>query len=163
MTTSTTTDQLSVTALVDATPASRQRYVDLLRALSIGVVVVWHWALSITHWDDGSLTMPNPIGGVRLLWLATWLLQVMPLFFFVGGYANLAAWEGVRRTGGGVGAFWRSRLSRLLRPVVAFLAAWLVADIVLRTFVDSYDGITRFGMVTFVPLWFLGVYTAVVL
>src|SRR5689334_4114887 len=54
---------LSVSGLVEATPASRDRYVDFLRALSIVVVVLWHWVFSITQWsDEGSLIMPNPIG-----------------------------------------------------------------------------------------------------
>jgi hypothetical protein len=161
--TTTSTSTLSVASLVDATPASRQRYVDFLRAVSIGVVVVWHWVFSVTHWQGGMLTMPTPIGSVRLLWLATWLLQVMPLFFFVGGYANLAAWEGVRRSGGGVREFWRSRLERLLRPVAVFLGVWIVADTILGILFDGYRGVVHFGMITFVPLWFLGVYTAVVL
>lgn len=76
-------------ALVDATPASRDRVVDFLRAASICVVVLWHWSLSITHWDgDYALVMPNPIGYVPGKWMATWVLQVMPVFFFVGGYAT---------------------------------------------------------------------------
>ena len=73
-----------VDQLVDATPAGRDRYVDFLRALSIAVVVCWHWVFSVTQWRAGRLTMPNPIGEVPLLWSATWLLQIMPLFFFVG-------------------------------------------------------------------------------
>ena len=109
---------LTVDALVDATPASRDRFVDLLRALSIVVVVLWHWVFSVTHWTDaGRLTMPNPVGDVRLLWVATWLLQVMPLFFLVGGFSNLAAWDAARRRDGTAGAFLRSRLQRLFRPV----------------------------------------------
>jgi hypothetical protein len=73
-------------ALVDATPATRDRVVDFLRATSICVVVLWHWSLSITHWDgDYALVMPNPIGYVPGKWAATWVLQVMPVFFFVGG------------------------------------------------------------------------------
>ncbi|MCL1871071.1 MAG: hypothetical protein FWF90_11750 [Promicromonosporaceae bacterium] len=48
-------------ALVAATPATRERVVDLLRVASLGVVVLWHWSLSITQWNAaGALTMPNP-------------------------------------------------------------------------------------------------------
>jgi hypothetical protein len=65
-------DRLNLDALVDATPATRDRVVDLLRAASICVVVLWHWSLSITHWrDDGTLTMPNPIGDVPGEWALT--------------------------------------------------------------------------------------------
>jgi surface polysaccharide O-acyltransferase-like enzyme len=155
---------LSVDALVDATPAGRDRMVDLLRALSIGVVVLWHWVLSVTNVNDaGQLTMPNPIGDVPLLWLATWLLQVMPVFFFVGGFANLAALEAVERRGGGWVDFARSRLRRLLVPVGVFVGLWVVGDGAARLLGLDTTGVWHWGRVVFVPLWFLGIYTGVVL
>jgi fucose 4-O-acetylase-like acetyltransferase len=164
----TTTDapapNLSVDALVDATPASRDRVVDLLRAVSIAVVVLWHWVFSITHWNShGALTMPNPVGDVRLLWLATWLLQVMPLFFLVGGFSNLAAWEATQRRGGHWRDFARSRMQRLLRPIAVYVLVWIVVDAVARALFSSYPGVLSWGKVVFVPLWFLGVYAGVVL
>lgn len=57
-----------VDQMVDATPVDRDRTVDLLRAVAITTVVVWHWALSLTHWNDGRLTMPNPIDLIRGGW-----------------------------------------------------------------------------------------------
>jgi hypothetical protein len=154
----------SVDALVDATPAGRDRMVDLLRALSIGVVVLWHWVLSVTNVNDaGQLTMPNPIGDVPLLWLATWLLQVMPVFFFVGGFANLAALDAVERRGGGWVGFARSRLRRLLVPVGVFVGLWIVGDGAARLLGFDTTGVWHWGRVVFVPLWFLGIYTGVVL
>jgi hypothetical protein len=146
--------------LVDATPASRDRVVDLLRAASICVVVVWHWSLSVTHWHQGRLTMPNPVGDVPGLWAATWVLQVMPVFFVVGGYANLAGWQAVTRDGGGAARFLRGRLSRLLGPVVPWLGCWLVVDLAVRA--AGGRSVLDWGMVVFVPLWFLGVYAGVV-
>ena len=151
---------LSVDALVDATPDRRDRVVDFLRAVSIAVVVLWHWTFSLTHWGHGSLRMPNPIGDVPGLWTATWVLQVMPLFFLVGGYANLAAWEAVVRTGGGAADFWSKRFSRLLRPVAVYLACWAVLDLALRA--GGGRSVLDWGLVVFVPLWFLGVYASVV-
>lgn len=152
-----------VDQLVDATPDTRDRFVDFLRAVSIAVVVCWHWVFSITQWRDGRLTMPNPVGEVPLLWMLTWLLQVMPLFFFVGGYANSASWSATTRQGDGVRRFARRRLDRLYRPVAAFVGLWLVFDLVARAVVPSYPGVLDYGIVVFVPLWFLGVYTAVTL
>ncbi len=153
-----------VDALVDATPASRDRFVDFLRALSIAVVILWHWVFSVTHLDShGALTMPNPIGSVRLMWLATWLLQIMPVFFFVGGFANLASLEALEAKGEARWAtFARRRLSRLLRPVGVFVGLWAVGDAVVRLTTDN-PGVLAWGRVVFVPLWFLGMYTAVVL
>jgi len=160
-------EQLTVDALVDATPQSRERDVDFLRALSITVVVLWHWVFSVTHWSDGRLTMPNPIGEVRGLWLLTWLLQVMPLFFIVGGYANLAGWRSAGadprlRAGTQGTAFLQKRAVRLLKPTALYVAVWAAVEIALGLLVPSYPGVLEYGMVVFVPLWFLGVYLAVV-
>lgn len=155
----------TVDSLVDATPQSRDRYVDFLRALSILVVILWHWVFSITQWDDGgSLVMPNPIGEVPGLWIATWLLQIMPVFFFVGGSANLAGLEGMGRRGP---VRWRSfakaRLARLGKPVGTFVGLWVVGDGIARMVSPTYPGVLQWGIVVFIPLWFLGVYVGVVL
>jgi hypothetical protein len=155
-------EPLTVDRLVDATPPSRERYVDFLRALSIAVVVAWHWVFSLTHWrDDGSLTMPNPIGEVPLLWMATWVLQIMPVFFIVGGFANAAGFEAHERRGESSHAFLRGRLARLLRPVAWYLAAWAIADVAGLLLFDGYRSVLHWGFVVFVPLWFLGVYLVV--
>jgi peptidoglycan/LPS O-acetylase OafA/YrhL len=156
MAVTTETAPLDVDALVDATPVSRDRVVDFLRALSIGVVVLWHWTFSITHWRNGELVMPNPIADVPGLWAATWLLQVMPLFFLVGGYANLAGWQSMPDAG----AFWRKRFARLLRPVGVYVGCWTIVDLAWQA--SGGDSVLRWGLVVFVPLWFLGVYMAVV-
>lgn len=147
--------------LVDATPPERDRYVDFLRAISIVVVVCWHWVFSVTHWQSGRLTMPNPIGNVPLLWAATWMLQIMPLFFFVGGYANAAGWDTVCRGGGDWKGFARRRLDRLYRPLAAFVAVWAGFEGLMHVANPDYRGVIHYGVVVFVPLWFLAVYTAV--
>ena len=165
-TTSAPPTELTVDALVDATPDSRDRVVDLLRAVSIAVVVLWHWTFSITQWRHGALRMPNPIADVPGLWTATWLLQVMPLFFLVGGYANQAGWDGVVRAGGGTRAarparvFWSKRFRRLVRPVAVYVACWTVVDLAWQA--SGGRSVVDWGMVVFVPLWFLGVYVGVV-
>jgi hypothetical protein len=152
----------TVAALASATPANRDRVVDLLRAVSIGVVVLWHWSLSVTHWGGGSLRMPNPIGDVPGLWAATWVLQIMPLFFLVGGYANLAGWQSVTRSGTATPAqaFWAKRFSRLLKPVAVYVGCWAAFDLTWQ--LGGGRSVLSWGMVVFVPLWFLGVYAAVV-
>jgi hypothetical protein len=151
-------------ALVDATPARRDRTVDAVRALCIVVVVLWHWVFSITHVRaDGALTMPNPIDEVAGGWLATWVLQVMPAFFVVGGFANLASWQRLERDGE---ARWRTyasgRMARLWRPLAAVVAVWAVGDTVARLALDV-PSVLSWGIVVFVPLWFMGAYSAVLL
>jgi surface polysaccharide O-acyltransferase-like enzyme len=150
-------------ALVARTPAHRDRYVDLLRVVAIGVVVVWHWSLSVLHWSGDRWVMPNPIHDVPGGWLATWLLQVVPVFFVVGGYANAAAWWAARRDGRGLTGYLSARLRRLLVPVAVFGAAWGVFEAVAHVAVPEYRGVLAYGLVVFTPLWFIAAYLWVVL
>jgi len=73
----------TVDAMVEATPADRDRVVDFLRAASICAVVVGHWSIAIVWWDHGVLRVTSAIGVTSWLWLATWVLQVMPIFFYI--------------------------------------------------------------------------------
>lgn len=103
-------------AEIDArTPAGRNRYADALRVMSILVVVYGHWLLAVVMVRDGQLH------GVDLLtlepwthWL-TWVFQVMPIFFWVGGYANAAGLRSARREGAGWADWVRGRAERRFR------------------------------------------------
>ena len=150
--------------LVDQTPDERNRVVDAARAASIVVVVIWHWSLSITHRDEtGALVNPNPIDDIPGAWLATWVLQVLPVFFVVGGYANRAAWTSASADGEGALAFVRRRTQRLLQPVVAFVVIWVAIDLAARRWLDGYrPALDQFAIV-FNPLWFIGAYLVVVM
>jgi hypothetical protein len=155
------TDELD--RYVEQTPQDRDRFVDFLRVFSIGVVILWHWVLSITHWRDGELVMPNPIDVVPGAWLATWLLQIMPLFFLVGGFANHAGWTSIRRDGGGSREFLGSRLRRLLVPTMAFVVVWAVFDGAMLLFWPDHRSMLEWGTIVITPFWFLAAYLWVVL
>ncbi|HZA60844.1 MAG TPA: acyltransferase [Actinomycetota bacterium] len=162
--------------LAARTPVTRDRYVDFLRAASIATVVVGHWLIGIVHWDHGLIRTTSAIGVTPGLWLATWVLQVMPIFFFVGGFSNLTAYEAFRRDGRTTWSFIRTRIERLLRPSLVFLVVWTVVQVVLHLADVGQPrgpvlwGETRLlrGMsppaatVPFGPLWFLLVYLVVV-
>jgi uncharacterized membrane protein len=150
-------------ALVAATPPDRDRYVDLLRVIAIGVVIAWHWSLSVLYWSDGQWVMPNPIHHVPGGWLATWLLQVVPVFFMVGGYANAAAWWAARRDGRGWPGYTRARLQRLLVPIGVFLAVWSGFELLAHLAVPGYRGVLSYARIAFTPLWFIVAYLWVVL
>ncbi|NDL58192.1 acyltransferase family protein [Phytoactinopolyspora mesophila] len=152
-----------VDELAEATPAERNRAVDFLRVAAICVVVVWHWALSVNHRRDGTLVNPNPVEDVPGGWLLTWFLQVMPLFFIIGGYANLTGWDSVRRAGQGAVAFLQRRLSRLLLPALVFAVVWVAIDAVSRATIEGYEGALTVMPLLFTPLWFLGAYLWVTL
>ncbi len=137
--------------------------VDAARALCIVVVSLWHWTLSVTHRAaDGALVMPNPVDAVPGSWLATWVLQVMPLFFVVGGYAHLAAWERARADGTPAGRFVGDRLRRLLWPTAAWAAVWLSGELVAAALPGPHRWMWQWFPGYLVPLWFVGVYGALI-
>jgi peptidoglycan/LPS O-acetylase OafA/YrhL len=162
--------------LAARTPPTRDRYVDFLRGASILVVVLGHWLVLMIWWQDELIYTTNAIGVTSGLWLATWVLQVMPIFFFVGGFSNYVALDGYRGRGESTWAFVRSRIARLLRPSLVFLAAWTVVQIALHVAdIGRPSGIRLWGetrllrgmnppasTLPFGPLWFLGVYLVVV-
>jgi hypothetical protein len=147
-----------VAALADATPAGRDRVVDAVRAAAIVVVILWHWVGSLTHrGPDGVIVMPNPVDVVPGGWLATWVLQVMPAFFVVGGFANLAGWDAAGRR---AGVFLRRRARRLFAPLGVWIVGWLAVEVVATLAGAATPLIAWFpGVLT--PLWFLGVYALV--
>jgi fucose 4-O-acetylase-like acetyltransferase len=147
-------------AIDRATPVSRDRYVDLLRVISIGVVVLGHWLMAVVTWRAGRAEIGNVLGIVPGMWAATWLLQVMPLFFFVGGFSNAVALTSTERRGGSRTDFVRSRLARLMRPTAIFLGVWLVAGPVVQHLAGAALGTVVRDIAR--PLWFLGIYLIVV-
>jgi acyltransferase-like protein len=166
----------SLDAMVDATPASRDRVVDFLRAFSICAVVWGHWTIAMVWWDDGVLRVTSAIGVTPWLWLLTWGLQVMPIFFFVGGFSNYVTLASMRRRGGSNAAFVRTRAERLLRPSLVFFAVWGAVTVAMHLLdVGAPTGPRIWGDTTllrlflppgatlpFGPLWFLGVYLVVI-
>ena len=146
---------------VGARPA-RDRYVDFLRAASLLVVVGWHWVFSIVTWHPGPGTT-SPIGTTPGLWAFTWVLQVMPLFFFVGGFAHLVTWESVERSGGGYGQFVSRRLKRLLRPAAVCVGVVVGVWGLLQLASIPVPHLTSGLLLILSPLWFLTIYVGLVL
>lgn len=145
--------------LAEKTPIERDRYVDFLRAFSICVVVIGHWLLATVYVDEGRIDGVNALHVIDGLWLATWLLQVMPLFFFVGGFSNLVTLDSLGRKGGDYAQFISSRADRLLRPTAIFLAVWIPIAIGVDLFTGFSDRVQELAFELLGrPLWFLGVY-----
>ena len=154
--------------LVRKTPVDRDRYVDFLRAFSILVVVVGHWLIGMIYWRDGVIGTRSAIGVTNWAWALTWLLQVMPIFFFVGGFSNYVTYRSARRNGASAWSWTRTRLARLFAPSLIFIGVWVViqgglhvADIGAQT-TPYLRGVRPPGAtVPFGPLWFLAMYAVV--
>jgi len=148
--------------LADATPSERNRYVDFLRAASILVVVVGHWLMAAPEIDaGGNLKAGHLLSISSWTHILTWLLQVMPIFFFVGGYSNAVAWRAASRRDEPYALWLRGRLRRLLAPAIPLLLIWVLFA-ALALGVGLEPGLLRIGsQASLVPMWFLAVYMIV--
>lgn len=152
----------AVREMADATPADRNRAVDALRAASILVVVFGHWLMAAVTVVDGELQTGHLLEMASWTHPATWLLQVMPVFFVVGGYANGVSWRSARRRGEGYGSWLRSRLRRLVLPVIPLLVVWGLGGWVgLQAGLD-WRMLQVASQVALVPTWFLAAYVVIV-
>ncbi|HKT01876.1 MAG TPA: acyltransferase family protein [Rugosimonospora sp.] len=138
------------------TPATRDRAIDGLRALALLGVVIGHWLVMPLIPDaSGALHVSSPLRALPAFAPVSWMLQMLGLFFLVGGYVAARGYRG------GYRPWLRTRLLRLGRPVLA-LAVALAAGLPLLYLCGVPAGTLRTTLVlTVQPLWFLGVYAVV--
>lgn len=142
----------------ERTPDDRDRYADLLRVVAIAMVVVGHWLAAVVLVDDERLAVGQLLAVVPETRWGTWLFQVMPLFFLVGGQVNAGSWTRARARDEGHWLWVRRRARRLLGPAVPLLVLWLVLapGLALLGVEEGWTELT--SEVAFMPLWFLVVY-----
>jgi fucose 4-O-acetylase-like acetyltransferase len=153
----------SLQDLAAATPSTRDRYVDFLRALSIAVVVFGHWLVAIVYLRGWELSGASALDEVPAARMLTWVLQVMPLFFFVGGFSNLTSWRATKRKGGDYFAFVTGRVERLMRPCAVFIGSWIALAVVLNVAAPGIASRLEPALAIIAkPLWFIAVYLIVI-
>jgi len=142
--------------LADATPASRDRAIDVIRITSLIAVVLGHTVMAISTIRGGVLIWDNLLTASVAFQALTWIFQIMPLFFFAGAAACLTSWQ----PGTNWGSWLMTRCTRLFRPVFYYLGFWAVALYLLHPLVPQhvYDPIAG---VSTQALWFLGAYVLV--
>jgi fucose 4-O-acetylase-like acetyltransferase len=148
--------------MVENTPPTRDRYVDFLRAFSITVVVIGHWISAVGRVQNGDILTYNAVGTISGMWILTWVMQVMPLFFFVGGFSNYVTIEALKRRGESIVNFYRKRAARLLKPTIIFVVIWAVILIFIALFVENSEVYLKKSTAVIGPLWFLVVYLGII-
>lgn len=148
-------------SLAAQTPAERNRYVDFLRAASITAVIVGHWMIATFYYSDGvvesgQLLTTHP----QTQWL-TWLFQVMPVFFIVGGYANAVSLESARKKNLGYAEWLAARLHRLVAPLLLLMIVWAGIALVMNLLGAQPSSIQFASQAAIIPTWFLAIYIAV--
>lgn len=160
---------MSVTTLrktadsIDArTPAHRDRAVDGLRALALLAVPTGHWLLGgFTLDGDGALHNASPLSSFGFLAPLSWVLQMLGIFFLVGGYASVLSFRRAQGRGESTGTWIKGRLIRLGRPVLGVTAVWAAMIPVLYSAGVPEATLRTASTLVIQPLWFVGVYAAI--
>lgn len=143
-------------------PYPRDHYVDMVRALAASVVVIGHWIVAVVGFREGHLYADYLLLVVPQTQYVTWLAQVMPVFFLVGGYANAVSWRSAQSRGEPASAWLRRRERRLIVPTAALLGCWVVLVLVLSLAGLDLGLILTGARHALGVLWFLGIYSLVV-
>ena len=146
----------------EQTPPDRDRYADLIRMLAILVVVYGHWIAAVILVDDGELVTTQLLVVEPWTRFATWIVQVMPLFFLVGGRVNAGSLARARDRGQTSTSWVRKRARRLLRPLLALLVVWVPMGPALVALGVSPALAEEATETALLPLWFLVVYLLVI-
>ncbi|MFF8603884.1 acyltransferase [Streptomyces sp. NPDC015232] len=147
-------------AIEARTPAHRDRAIDGLRALALLAVPTGHWLLGgFTRSADGALHNASPLSAFGGLAPVSWVLQMLGIFFLVGGHAAVLSF---RRHQGSTRAWLGGRVARLGRPVLGVTAVWAaLLPLLHHGFGVPSDTLRTASTLVVQPLWFVGVYVVV--
>ncbi|UOE42683.1 acyltransferase family protein [Agromyces larvae] len=139
--------------------AGRDLVIDLARVTAVVLVVIIHLLMIGVGFDEsGAIVMSRPLEAQPWFAAATWIGQIMPLFFVAGGFTALVSWRNLVRRGGDWVDFVRGRALRLGAPalplfvffaVVIGAATVIGVDPVMLAYVATGTGS---------PLWFLAAF-----
>lgn len=138
----------------DALPA-KDALPTVLRSLALVIVVTWHGALSTLRWDGHGPHAGNALHLVPGGFVLTWFLQVMPLFFLVGGAVSLGSLRRNFEHGRSSQQWVVSRVRKLLLPAFPLVA---FGSLVAAFASPATVGLMKLALS---PLWFLGVYAPI--
>lgn len=136
--------------VLDETEQTQAHSMSYLRILSLTGIVLGESLLAFAMRGDMEPAWT---------WPFTWFLQLVPLFFLAGGHSNLLAWRAMQ---GHYVTFLASRVGWLIRPVLAFVIAWLVIPLSLELIQAPDSAVTALSRLVVQPLWLLGLYVLVV-
>ena len=145
-------------ALEKPTVIERDSAVDLVKAACLIVVVGLHAMMAgITVGEDG-LAITNALEGHPIFAWATWAVQIMPLFFLLGGFSSMTQWRRMKARGATAGEYIRQRVHRLAHPALLPLAVIIGSLAAVAIAGVSNEVVSQVGFRIGQPLWFLAVY-----
>ncbi len=140
----------------------RELSADLYRVAAVLVVVVGHWLAASVTFRNGLFGNEDVLAVLPWTQWLTWIFQVVPVFFLVGGYANAVSWLRWRDGGGSPQDWYRHRLAALLGPTTVYVAVVLAAVAVLVIVKVNGATLALSTWAIAMHLWFVPVYLVVV-
>ncbi len=148
----------SAEAASGAPVSGRDRAVDVARAACLVVVVLLHAMMVGVSNTGGVVVFENAMSIWDGFPIASWIVQVMPLFFVLGGFSSYADWRARSARGGSAADYFRSRVRRLALPALAAIVATTGGLAVLTLVGVDGEVVAEAGYRSAQPLWFLAVY-----
>jgi len=139
-------------------PSPRDSSVDVARAWCLVVVVALHSLMVGVSVVDGAPLLENAMDGWPWFAAATWLVQIMPLFFVLGGFSSATQWTKLRARGVPAHDYLAMRLRRLLPSALGAIAVAAATLLALDAAGVPDAMVATAGFRLSQPLWFLGVY-----
>lgn len=140
------------------TGVARDASVDAIRVALLVVVFALHAMMfGVGVGPDGPV-LENALEGQAWFGPVSWVVQIMPLFFIVGGFSSYHHWLSMRAKGATASDYVRARITRLVRPAIALVAVVATGLVVLAIAGLPEDLVATAGFRIGQPLWFLGVY-----
>ncbi|WP_241656345.1 acyltransferase family protein [Propioniciclava sinopodophylli] len=138
----------------------RNHVIDVARACSVLVVVVFHTLLYRIELTDAGPTLV-PWAAPTWLYPLTWVLMIMPLFFVAGGFAHTLTIDRMRREGDSPAQYLASRGRRFVGPLVVFVSFCAVL-FSLAAWAGPLDAASELSRLLMQLLWFVTVYLGIV-
>lgn len=137
----------------------RDLTLDLARVVCVLFVIVVHLVqVGIGPGPDGGLVASRPAEEQPWFDAATWIGQIMPLFFVVGGFAAATGWRSWTAKGGDAAGFIRTRTLRLAQPALPLFVFFAVVLGVATAAGLPAQLVSDAAVGAGSPLWFLAAY-----
>ena len=152
------------------TSISRERYIDLLKVLSILIITFsTEYFLSLSTSGYEVIIKNNSVGNLQMS-RASWFLNGLAIFFFCNGFSNSIAWYSNIGRDGSVWEFLANRINSILGPVLylivfgsIFIHFSISNGYFPEYFVTELDGLHPVSEFLLWPLWLVSIYLVVVM
>lgn len=140
-------------------PQGRDLTLDLVRVGCVLLVVFAHILYSgVGRGPGGEILIEKTVEQQSWFDVASWIVDIMPLFFVIGGFAARAGWRSAQRRGEDADHFVRVRLARLARPSLPLFVFFTVVLGAARMLGLDPALVDAVAVGVGSPLWFLAAY-----